>query len=480
VRWLACLAPPPRRTSRKPRPINQLNLSYPLSLRVLTVYQEIDELVDDWQPTPLIADLSHLERETLESVPVVYGQNGTHSKLSPTGKPVVNMAIYDWLGFVEDDRLKDTAINTLREYGVGSCGPMGFYGTIDMHTKFEQDVSDFLDTESAIIYAQAFSSVSSVIPAFAKRGDIIIADRGINFAIHKGLELSRSTVRWYAHNDMQDLERVLGTVDREIRRKGSKLTKRFIVTEGVFENDGMMTDLPKIQELKRKYKYRLILDESMSFGMVGQHGRGVTEHYGIPASEVEILVGSMANSLGAAGGFCAGSANVTAHQRINSAASVFSAALSAMHATVSSAAVKIMEAEPQLIIKLRDNIEAFRSQLDKLEATFSPSPSPDGSTPANKDALISIPSHRESALIHVFLTNPPSTLPEEEALLQEVVDEALANGLLVTRARRLRGQEAEDPEPSLKVCVSAGFSRKEMEKAGKTLRDAIVKVCGSE
>ena len=101
-------------------------------------------------------------------------------------------------------------------------------------------------TEAAIIYAQAFAAVSSVIPAFAKRGDIIVADRGVNFAIHKGLQISRSTIRWYAHGDMKDLERVLQNVEREQKRKGGKLTKKFIVAEGVFENDGMMLELPKV------------------------------------------------------------------------------------------------------------------------------------------------------------------------------------------------------------------------------------------
>ncbi|TXT03895.1 hypothetical protein VHUM_04318 [Vanrija humicola] len=435
--------------------------------------KEIDELIDEWQPVPLVAPLTSLETGTYDSVPVVYGQNGTHVKLSPNGKPVLNLAVYDWLGFVENDHIKDVAIRTLREYGVGSCGPMGFYGTIDVHTQFERDLAEFLDMESAIIYAQSFSAVSSVIPAFAKRGDIIVADRGVNFAIHKGLQLSRSQIRWYAHGDMKDLERVLALVDREIKRKRGKLTKRFIVTEGIFENDGMMADLPKIMELKYKYKYRLILDESMSFGMVGQHGRGLTEHYGVPGSEVDILVGSMANSLGAGGGFCAGSYVVTNHQRINSAASVFSAALPAMHATVSSAATALMASQPKLLSDLQANIQAFRQQLSKIEPQASTPGGPD-----NRDALISVPSHEQSALIHIFLLNPPHSLEAEETLLQEIVDEALANGVLVTRARRLRGQEVFDPEPSLKVSLSANITRKEAEKAGKTLRDAIVKFAG--
>jgi len=115
--------------------------------------------------------------------------------------------------------------------------------------KFESDVASFLGTEAAIVYSQSFSAISSVIPAFAKRGDIIVADRGVNFAIHKGLQISRSNVRWFAHGDMQDLERVLQGVDREMKRKKGKLTKRFIVAEGVFENDGMMLDLPKVVRL---------------------------------------------------------------------------------------------------------------------------------------------------------------------------------------------------------------------------------------
>ena len=112
--------------------------------------------------------------------------------------------------------------------------------------KLEEQLASFIGTEAAIIYAQAFAATSSVIPAFAKRGDIIVADRGVNFAIHKGLQISRSTIRWYAHGDMNDLERVLQSVERERKRKGGKLTRKFIVAEGIFENDGMMLDLPKV------------------------------------------------------------------------------------------------------------------------------------------------------------------------------------------------------------------------------------------
>lgn len=138
-----------------------------------------------------------------------------------------------------------------------------------------------------------------------------------------------------------------------------------------------------------------------------------------------------------------------------------------MLATTSSHALSILEASPQLFKTLHHNITLFRSILSKLET--------------EKDALISIPSHEESALIHIFLLNPPGTMVEEEKLLQRVVDETIeSGGVLITRARRLRGQETFEPEPSLKICLSGALGKKDVEKAAQGLKAALVKVCGSK
>lgn len=112
--------------------------------------------------------------------------------------------------------------------------------------ELERNIASFLGAESCIIYSQGFSTISSVIPAFSKRGDIIVADRSVNFAIQKGLQISRSTIRWFDHNDLKSLEETLESVVKETKKKKSPLTRRFIVTEGIFENDGAMADLPKL------------------------------------------------------------------------------------------------------------------------------------------------------------------------------------------------------------------------------------------
>jgi serine palmitoyltransferase len=112
--------------------------------------------------------------------------------------------------------------------------------------ELERHIAEFLSTEAAILYSQGFSTICSVIPSFCKRGDIIVADRGVNFAIHKGIQISRSTVRWFDHNDLKSLEDVLESMEKESRKRKAPLTRRFIITEGIFEKDGMMVDLPRL------------------------------------------------------------------------------------------------------------------------------------------------------------------------------------------------------------------------------------------
>lgn len=169
--------------------------------------------------------------------------NGPRTKLS-NGRTVTNLASLNFYNLVANDTLKEKAIQTLHTYGVGPCGPPMFYGTQDVHKKTEADIAAHIGTAACILYAQAFSTIVSVLPSFSKRGDIIVADKAVSYAARKGIQISRSTVRWYEHNDMKDLERVL---DRVTKEQASKpLTRRFIVSEGLFENTGDEADLPAL------------------------------------------------------------------------------------------------------------------------------------------------------------------------------------------------------------------------------------------
>lgn len=108
----------------------------------------------------------------------------------------------------------------------------------------------------------------------------------MNFSIQKGLDASRSKISYFKHNNVKDLERLLqeqDAIDRKNPKKASKI-RRFIIVEAVYMNTGEMCPLTEIVELRKRYKLRLILDESISFGTLGSHGRGITEHLNINVS----------------------------------------------------------------------------------------------------------------------------------------------------------------------------------------------------
>ncbi|RYP69803.1 hypothetical protein DL771_005912 [Monosporascus sp. 5C6A] len=430
---------------------------------------EIDELVREWEPEPLASRQTTFEESEAEKLPVIVGATGPKSKLS-NGKTVTNLATYNFYNFNANETIREKAIQTLRTYGVGPCGPPQFYGTQDVHMKTEADIAAFLGTQSSIVYAHAYSTITGALPSFCKRGDVIVADKMVNFSIRNGLEASRSNIKWYKHNDMEELERILKTVAKEQAKK-KILTRRFIVTEGLFEMVGDNVDLPKLIELKEKYKFRIVLDETWSFGVLGRTGRGLTEAQNVDPSQVDMIIGSLAGPLCAAGGFCAGSRDVVEHQRINAISYTFSAALPAMSAVTASETLNLLQSNPEILAQCRENIKAMRAQLDP------------------RSDWVMCTSHPENpVMLLVFkpdvVQSRRLSFEDQERLLQDCVDETLANGVLITRlkslpvANKISALKDNDlaVQPALKVCITSGLSKKEIEKAGVTIRHAITKV----
>ena len=444
--------------------------------------------MEEWTPEPLVAAPTPFEEADLDKRPVLVGYIETipahrivntdvnltrptspKAKLS-NNRNVINLASLNYYNLADQQNLKEKAITTLKTYGVGPCSPPGFYGTQDVHMQTEADIAAHIGVPECIMYAQAFSTISSVIPSFSKRGDIIVADSAISYATRKGIQISRSTLRWYNHNDSADLERVLQTVVHE--QAGRPLTRRFIVTEGLFENVGDLADLPALVDLKLRYKFRLILEESHSYGVLGRTGRGLAEHQNVDPTLVDMIVGSLAGALCAGGGFCAGDKDIVEHQRISSASYTFSAALPAMLSTVASETIRLLQEKPEMVKELREATRVLRAQIDP------------------RSEFVRCTSDLESPLLVVVLKDEVVSgrgwgREDQEAVLQEVVDECLVQGVLVTRMKsmpRPLGVADRDLgwqiQPAVKVCATTGLSRKELEKAGTVVRHAIVKTMG--
>lgn len=192
------------------------------------------------------------------------------------------MCSLNYLGLYNSERIKNIAVDTVRSYGVGTCGPAGFYGSLDVHLQLEKDLARVIGTESAIIYAQGFAAVSSVIPAFCKKGDVIVADEQVNMAILKGMQISKSRLYYFKHNDMEDLGRVLQQINDEDRKDKRILTRRFIIVEGLYSKTGEIAKLRNLVAIKERFRYRLLVDETHSFGAIGARGLGLGDYCGVP------------------------------------------------------------------------------------------------------------------------------------------------------------------------------------------------------
>lgn len=138
-----------------------------------------------------------------------------------------------------------------------------FFRSKDVHLDLEAKIAEFLNVEEAVLYSYGFSTVASTIPAYSKKGDIIFADESVNFAIQKGLLASRSSIVYFKHNDPSDLKRLLERqAVQELKDvKKAKVTRKFLVVEGLYIKTGEICKLPEFLKLKNEYKVRIFVDE---------------------------------------------------------------------------------------------------------------------------------------------------------------------------------------------------------------------------
>ncbi|CAF0775465.1 unnamed protein product [Adineta ricciae] len=413
--------------------------------------KEKQELIDEWQPEPLVppVDANH----PALNVRVLDGIVGKTIEID--GKKSLNFATFNFLNFVGNPRITDKAIQAVQKYGVGSCGPRGFYGTIDIHLELEERLAHFFNCEEGIIYSYGFSTVASIIPAYSKRNDILFVDEGVHYAIQKGVEASRSTVKWFRHNDISDLERLLVEQDIHDKKnpKKARTLRRFLIIEGLYMNYGDLCPLPRMVELKYQYKYRIFMDESVSFGTIGQTGRGVTEYYNIDRRKIDLISSSLEYSVGSIGGFAVGSSFVVDHQRLSAQGYCFSASLPPLLAAAAIEALNIMEEEDTTLCDtLMEKSKRLHQKLLDIKGYL-------------------IVGEDISPLKHLRLTNSQNTV----ARLEEIVEFAQTRGITITVARYLN-DEHRLPEPSIRLILNVEMTDEELEFLCTVLQEARVKV----
>jgi 8-amino-7-oxononanoate synthase len=267
------------------------------------------------------------------------------SEVVVNGKRVIMIGSNNYLGLTIHPRVKEAAIKAIEKFGSGCAGSRFLNGTLEIHEELELKLARFFRKEAALVFATGYQTNLGTISALLGRNDVAVIDKYDHASIIDGCRLSFGKVKKYRHNDMGDLERIL---------EANKDKGQLIIVDGVFSMEGDIADLPSIMKLAKTYGARVMVDDAHAIGVLGRGGRGTAEHFGLE-DQVDLIMGTYSKSLAAIGGFVAGSREVIDFIKHVGRSMIFSASLPPSLVASVSAALDIIEEQPQLRTQLWKN-----------------------------------------------------------------------------------------------------------------------------
>ncbi len=285
---------------------------------------------------------------------------------------VIILSSNNYLGLCNQPEVVAAGKAGLERWGAGTASVRFICGTYTVHRTLEAACARLVGTGASLSFVSAWNANEAVPATLLGEQDIVISDQLNHASIIDAARLAKSIAKCqtavYRHADLADLEaKLIAARDRRTR---------MVITDGVFSMEGSIAPLPDLVELCRRHEAVLVVDDSHATGVLGKHGRGTAEHYGL-VGEVDLITSTLGKALGgAAGGFVAASAAVCDYLTQRARPQLFSNALPPTVAASALASVEYLEAHPERVAMLRANASYFREQLHELG--FKPLP---GETP---------------------------------------------------------------------------------------------------
>ncbi len=273
------------------------------------------------------------------------------------GKEHINLASNNYLGFAQDPQVIAAARAAFDQYGFGLGGGRVLY-SMEVHQALERRLAQFKGREAALVCQTGYDTNLAVLSTVLSEGDVIISDATNHASIVDGIRLSRAERRIYPHNEMSGLEEQL--------RASQGARTILIVTDGVFSMDGDLAPMPEIVALAERYGALVYVDDAHGDGVLGEHGSGIVEHFGLHG-RVAIEMGTLSKALGGVGGFVASDQEIIAYLFQRSRTFMFSTGhLPPAVAAGLLAALDLLAAQPERLKRLWDNTAYFRGGLQRL------------------------------------------------------------------------------------------------------------------
>jgi glycine C-acetyltransferase len=317
-----------------------------------------------------LAKYSHLPDDYF-FFPKLEGEIGPRMKFM--GKTVLNWSLNNYLGLANHPEVRKADAESTAKYGLAS--PMGarmMSGNSTLHLEFEKQLADFVKKEDAMLLNYGYQGVVSLIDALVDRKDVIVYDAESHACIIDGVRLHMGKRFVFPHNNMENLEKQLQRATKIADETGGGI---LVITEGVFGMSGAMGDLKGIVALKKKYNFRLFVDDAHGFGTVGATGAGAGEAQGVQ-DQVDLYFSTFAKSMASIGAFVAGPRHILKFLRYSTRSQIFAKSLPFPLVVGGMKRLELLKTQPALREKLWEITRAVQAGLRErgfyLGATASP------------------------------------------------------------------------------------------------------------
>lgn len=304
-----------------------------------------------------LAKYSHLPDDYF-FFPKLEGEIGPHMIFN--GKKVLNWSLNNYLGLANHPEVRKADADSAAEYGLGY--PMGarmMSGNSKHHIELERQLADFVKKEDAMLLNFGYQGVVSIIDAIVNRKDVIVYDAESHACIIDGVRLHMGKRFVYAHNDMDSLEKQLQRATKLAEENGGGI---LVITEGVFGMSGNMGDLKGVVALKKKYNFRLFVDDAHGFGTMGATGAGVGEELGVQ-DEVDLYFSTFAKSMASIGAFVAGDKKILKFLRYTMRSQIYAKSLPMPLVIGGLKRLELLRKHPELRTNLKTIMKAIKSGL---------------------------------------------------------------------------------------------------------------------
>ena len=254
--------------------------------------------------------------------PKLEGELGPHMKFN--GKEVLCWSLNNYLGLANHPEIRRVDAEAAARWGMAY--PMGsrmMTGQTALHEKLERELADFEKKEAAFEFNFGYQGIFSTIDSLVTRHDVIVYDAEAHACLLDGMRLHVGTRIKFKHNDIVDCEKVLAKACAQADQQGGGV---LLITEGVFGMTGALGILDQIAALKKKYPFRILIDDAHGFGVMGPHGRGTSEHFGV-MDDIDIYIGAYAKSMATIGGFVATQKSIINYLRYNMRSQMYAKSL---------------------------------------------------------------------------------------------------------------------------------------------------------